>query len=220
MSIPGLMSSMGGAVGVPKVSSLAYVANATADSVSTITVPASAAAGDLAVLCMGAWNTGAGGPADVAQAGWTTLLTTGPYYGRHKSVYKILEAGDISASVNILLGYLGYQVACMFVFRPDVDITTVTIPSWIGGQAVPGDLAAQSIPASGGNAPLVCIGSMESRDYPAVSRSPAFDLDVDFGSQMRNSYKIYNSSPANHTWNPGNAASEGLRSHAGYIEVE
>lgn len=111
----------------PRVSkTLAFVANATS-SAATITIPAAAQAGDLAVLYDLARNVIASYPTLVTPSGWTTLLDL-QGNGNTSSIlsYKILEAGDPGATITGMDGNSA-DAKSLVVFRATPSLAGVTV---------------------------------------------------------------------------------------------
>ena len=186
----------------------------------TIVIPASAAAGDLAVLCDYAWKTlGSGDPGDVVPTGWTGLITD--YDGDHARIrcsYKVLVGGDPGATVTGMNSTEEDKV--MFVFRPSQSIVTVTPSTWLA-DATSGDPASQAISASGQATPIIVIGCAVARNNTVAfsTESPAFDAKVaNSDANMLVGYKIYNTAPADHTVDMNDyVASNALAS--GYLKM-
>ena len=109
---------------VPKT--LAYVAGAISSG-STITIPAAAQAGDLAVLYDLARNVIASYPTLVTPSGWTTLLDL-QGNGNTSSIlsYKILEAGDPGATITGMDGNSA-DAKSLVVFRATPSLAGVTV---------------------------------------------------------------------------------------------
>lgn len=109
---------------VPKT--LAYVAGATSSG-STITIPATAQAGDLAVLYDLARNLLVFYPTLVTPSGWTTLLDL-QGNGNTSSIlsYKILEAGDPGATITGMDGNTS-DAKSLAVFRATPSLAGVTV---------------------------------------------------------------------------------------------
>lgn len=87
-------------------------------------------------------------------------------------------------------------------------------------QHTTGNPTSQSVVASGGNAPLIVFGAAASNDAaPAFSTaSPAFDEQFTVGV-MRVGYKVYNSSPADHTIDTNETGSTYDELVSGYLEA-
>jgi hypothetical protein len=189
------------------VTSISFVTSAANDNSVTITIPASAQVGDVAVLFDVAENTTSCIPADVIPTDWTGIIT-GSYVNtsggngvRCRISRKILTSGDPGTTITGLNGSL-YEDKVMLVFRGNVAVSTVNDIDW-ALEGTSSNPAAQTVNASTlGTAPLVVLGMAQARDSTAAfsTASPAFDATIlNTDSDMRAGYKIYNSSPADHT---------------------
>lgn len=103
---------------------LAYVASADS-SAATITIPATAQAGDLAVLYDLARNI-IGTPTLVTPSGWTTLSDLTGGTGAAVLSYKILGAGDPGATITGMDGNIA-DAKSLEVFRATPSLAGVTV---------------------------------------------------------------------------------------------
>jgi hypothetical protein len=200
---------------------LSFVASANSAS-NTITIPASAQAGDVAILFDFAVRGQATEPTDVVPTGWTGIIThtfsvAGPTSGRARISYKILAGGDPGASVTGMNSDVEDKV--MLVFRGSQAISAVNAAGWdlVTGTGNP---SSQTVAASGGAAPLVVFGMADVNNGTAAfsTASPAFDATVaNSDADMLAGYKIYNSAPADHTIDHNHTGSNALGS--GYLEL-
>lgn len=180
-------------------SSLAFtfVASATANATG-ITIPASAAAGDFAILYDAAGGTG---PASaVTPSGWTNHVnTTASNTMRCMISTKTLVGGEPGATINGMTGPTTSR-KCMAVFRPSAAIATMT-PSTPNAEGTTGDPALQNLLMSGQPTPLIAVACFRATTgITTRSVSPAFDGEItEDGSTIYMQYKIYNSGPFNHT---------------------
>lgn len=195
---PGFAAAGGGPT------TLTFVDSAISNS-ATITIPAGAQEGDLAVLFDISWNGSSGPPTEVVPSTWTlctpsTIQDSASNDDRLVASYKVLGAAPGGTSVTGMDSTSDNKI--MMVFRPDAVITTVTPGSW-NAQNTPNDPASQSVTASGQATPLVVVAT--GYDVAGLlafsSASPAFDAVIQETGQddMVAGYKIYNSSPADHT---------------------
>lgn len=183
---------------------LAFVA-AAVSSAANLTVPASAAIGDWAILFdfADAGST----PALVTPTGYTDLASAGAsgafgggFNGRGAVSYKTLASGEPGAAITGMNG-AGSNAKVMFVFRPSRALVSVTPNTW-NGVLDPGDPAGQSVLAAAGTAPLIVFGCAATDAGTAAfsTASPAFDgTQLTGDSDMIAGYKIYNSGPADHS---------------------
>ena len=174
-----------------------FVASAAVNA-TAITIPASAAIGDFAVLFDAAGGTG---PASaVTPSGWTNHInTTASNTIRCMVSSKTLVSGDPGLSINGMTGPTTSR-KIMLVFRPNQAIVSMT-PSTPNAEGTTGNPAVQTLTMSGQATPLIAVACF--RATAAISPrsvSPAFDAEVsEDNSTIYMQYKIYNSSPANHT---------------------
>ena len=171
----------------PAATGLYHVATAASDS-STITIPASAAAGDLAVLLDACDNPSA--ITDGVPAGWTLLkaltVTTSV---RCNSSYKILASGDPGATITGMTALIRNKL--LFVFRLAGGIATVTVATnkGYGVTGNPTDLTADAA-----TEPYVVVAGLSGGPSAGVdwaSLTPAAH-----GSQLQNylrgAYWVFN----------------------------
>lgn len=183
-----------------------FVASATSTG-TTITIPATAQPGDLAVLfnAIGASSVTAAVP-----TGFTSIIDTsllGGLGGDNRSIasYKRLVTGEPNSVITGMTGGdAGFRTMIMLVFRPIGRIAVVTIPAWTG-QATDGNPTLQTVVALGLPVPLIVFGlawAFTAGTVAFSTASPAFDATVtlDGGSAyLIVGYKIYNSAPADHS---------------------
>lgn len=187
---------------------LALRASATSTGAS-ITVPATAEAGDWAVLFQ--MTTDSVGETRIVPTGWQTSGGDGSFSGDWNTgpagtpavswvaCWKILEESDIGASVTGMDGD-DTDNKIMLVFYGSAPLSNPVFGGPVYGAPLAGDLPSQVIAASGGTPPLIVIGFAGVNNAAGTfsTASPAFDAQVNVGN-IRAGYKIYNSSPANHT---------------------
>jgi len=164
--------------------------------------PALAEPGDLAVAFFYA-SVNTGSIPDVIPAGWDALAGTvrSPFGStiRARHCYKMLTTGDISAgSITGITGSTEAKV--MLTFRPNGFVSNIVASTW-NAVTEGGDPASQSVTASGQPVPLIVFGVACATPGPAAfsTASPAFDATIIANDRNRVGYKVYNSSPANHT---------------------
>lgn len=200
------------------VSAITYVGTADT-SLSTITIPATAQDGDIAVLYDYAQNS-SGTPSLVTPAGWAnrvddTLSTT----LRVAVATKILTGADAGASITGMNGTFGNR-KMMLVFRPDAPITTASY-STFNSEFTAGNPAAQVVAAAGQSPPLIVLGGCGHDASPAfTTASPAFDaVIVPAHGFFRMGYKLYSSAPADHTIDMADLGSQNSL-WSGYIALQ
>jgi hypothetical protein len=195
---------------VVPVKTLTFVVSAKANS-SSITIPSLAAAGDLGVLCDWASNS----PSLTIPSGWTQIRDSAAASSRLTISYKVLVAGEPNSSITGMGATDPNKI--IFVFRPDKSISNVTPSTW-AIEVTAGNPASQNVAASGKAVPMVVIGAMgvTTGDSAFTTASPAFTATLQTDStDFIAGYKIYNSSPADHTVDAGDVSTNGLTS--GYI---
>lgn len=181
------------------LTSLTFVASATSSG-STITVPGTALAGDIAILIDG--TTGFKTPTNVVPSGWTGIGSLYSVTGKNGAAIrvsrKILVSGDIGANVTGM--HEVSEAKTMIVLRPNATINTVTLGT-INNEGTAGNPSSQTVSASGQPTPLVVIGAActESGTAAFSTASPAFDAELAPSVDSKVGYKIYNSSPADHS---------------------
>lgn len=198
------------------VTELTHVADATGSNVAQVSVPGSAGSGDIAVMFD--WAVG-GTIAGGTPSGWTVAQSVTGAGGEAGVYYKVLVGGDVGATITgLTTATIRRQI--ISVFRPDDDIDGVTTGS---GGAFSGstDPPNQSVAASGQATPVLVVAGQGASGTVDMSSSPGFDgvIDdpLDATPNSRFGYKIYNSSPANHTISSSLTGSNALLSC--YIRV-
>lgn len=180
-----------------------FVTSATSTA-STITVPGTAQAGDLAILIDGTSN--AVSPAtSVTPSTWTKdaeATHTAGVANRCIISHKILESGDISASITGMAGVTQLR-KIMLIFRPSVPLTVVT-PSTPTGQSTSGNPSSQVIAMTASSTPVIGIAHFYAgaASEPTVSprtNSPAATGEVNSAISQYVQYMLYNTSPSDHT---------------------
>jgi hypothetical protein len=213
-------AAAGGAGGL---TSITFV-NSAISNAATITVPAAAQTGDVAILFDVAESTTGTPPSDVVPTNWTGITTTTFVNSagngqRCRISYKILTGGDPGASITGMNG-TARNDKVMLVVRGNVAATAVSAEDWtlVGEETDP---ASQTVNASTlGTAPLVVFGMANARLSTAVfsTASPAFDATVADGTaDLLAGYKIYDSAPADHTIDMADLGNNMLAS--GFLEL-
>lgn len=171
---------------------------------SSVTLPATVENGDLGILID--FAAGSPVPTEVTPTGWTNIKSVlGGYASAHRGMisYKILTAAEASTSVTGMNGNLENGKSLLVFASP--GLTAVTPSSTVNLTMITGNPGSQTVLAgTSGTAPLVVIGiCAEYTSLRAFSTaSPAFDAEVTNNVDtyyIRVGYKIYNTSPADHT---------------------
>jgi hypothetical protein len=214
---PGMHPGFGGAAAV--VNSLSYLTSAQS-ALTTITIPATAQIGDLAVF-IDAANTGfIGAPSLVTPSGWNLLFNLTLSTWRFAGHWKILTAGEPGANITGMAGGITAEEKIMHVFRPVTPLTLVTPSTW-NSEATTGDPAAQNVVASAGTPALVVIGAWfaQTANVDPRSSTPALDQETSQTGAVNDNIwlgsKVYNSSPVDHSIDMDDEGTNALAS--GYL---
>lgn len=168
-------------------------------STSQITIPASAAVGDLAVLVDFAIAT-VTAPSAVTPSGWDLrgTMSIGGDPARMTVLIKVLAAGEPGSTITGMDGNSSDQKV-MFTFTPNAPISTYTV-GYETAQASNGDPADQTVTANLGRAPLVVLGFAGCADAVGAFdvETPAFTAKTTQGNVIAG-YLIYNSAQASHS---------------------
>jgi hypothetical protein len=127
----------------PATTSMSYITNSNSLS-STITIPATATTGDIAILWDYSTTT-----TNTVPSGWTQINTATTTSMRFTVSYRKLTAGQNGTSVT---GMSGTTRKVMAIFRGNIVPTTIT-PTTHGAQATTATPSTQSITA--GTAPYI-----------------------------------------------------------------
>lgn len=177
---------------------LEFIDSATSRA-STITIPATAASGDFAVLFDFVRNSSPV-PTNVVPSGWTQAVTgtqdAGSNDSRTTVSYKMLGSGDPGASIAGMDGSNVVKVMLVFT-RPGAPASSL----WVADN-ISTNPASQAVAASGVGTPLLVLGCAAAATSGAVAfstASPAFDDVIsNTGSNpgIAVGYKIYDSGGA------------------------
>lgn len=180
--------------GVP---SLSFNTSASSTS-STITIPAGAEIGDIAVLFDYAGNSNSIIPSTVVPSGWTSVSnkSSDTTAGTRAIVsYKKLVSGDPGASITGMNGVI-FKAKQILVFSPSSGISTVTVAGLAEtiADAAP---AAQSVAAQTLN--YVVIGCASNGAYNPTWTTTWYDGTYGGTTRVDLAYKLFNASPASVT---------------------
>lgn len=206
------------------MSNITHVGTPSTSTTGTLSLPTGAAAGDLAVYCRTAKNAATANPGHTAPSGWTSGGANGnnAVFTSISISYKVLDAADITAG-SITDPTVGDQMnrGTIHIFRPDTgyEISAVTISPATATDRFSfstSNPAPVTLDGSSHSAPVVIVGFgvQEAGDTVSFStETPAFDDKITAGAaNMLVGYKVYNSSPADHTIDIGDSgAYNGLR---------
>lgn len=177
-------------------------ANSTA---STITIPSDVVAGDLLVLYDRATNT-SGTVTFAVPSGFSTILNQLPVTTiRFVCSYKIATSTDASSSIT---GMNGTNDNSKILLAFSTGGATTAAAYDIAFQQTDGDPTSQTINASGQTTPLVVLGFIRQQTATSQSMSPTQDGTAASGTTNTAYYKIYNSSPADVTFDCGDGGTQ------------
>jgi hypothetical protein len=176
-----------------------FVDSAINTNVAAITIPVTAQADDLAVLCQQA-STQATTP--VTPSGFTNIAnvngTTAPTL-RHMVDYKVLSAGDISGgSITGMDGSADWKT--LLIFRPNRAIVSLSVVSLTAICSDTGDPGAQTITPTAAGILIGYTGATATGTAPSGTLVTNGTLVGNPGTAVqRTYYEIQNSSPASRT---------------------
>jgi hypothetical protein len=174
---------------------LSYVTYATTTS-QTLTIPASAQIGDIAVYVNRATSTLIT-PSAVIPSGWTTVSNlAAATYTRSIIAYKILASGEPGSNITVI--NTTYNTSIMFIFRPNTTISSLSYAS-LNNQIVNTDPTAQTVTAQ--TKPYIVIGACGSTATCTFTNAwyTATQIINASSSYVRFGYLIFNDSPSNVT---------------------
>lgn len=168
--------------------SISVVATDSSADTSSITIPSTAQAGDIAILFDSATNTSSTTPPTLeSPPDWTNLTNNGGsttgFSIRMSTFYKILDSTDIETSIG---GMLGTSRMVLVVVRPNFPCFSVTRPALQSSSFILTDPPSQTIslstPESAGS---LCIGFAHMRSSGNISRTvPSNFIEVVNGVQV------------------------------------
>jgi hypothetical protein len=195
----GVIPGIGGILAARnRVTSVSFQASATSLA-STITVPADAVGGDLAVLLDIAQTESDPAPAEFVPTGFTKVATTDNRL-RMVASYSVLTGSPGGTTITGLDST--YEAKILLIFRPNSPINAIVSSTWNAeGAGANINPALQTVVASGQDAPLICFGAAgrSGSTAPAyTTNSPALTSLTVGGTarSLRFGYRIDNSSPS------------------------
>ena len=164
-----------------------FVASSNSTDSATITVPAAAQSGDIAILVD---STAVGAAA--TPSGWTSILSLdNPLETFETSIsYKILEAGDASSSITGQTTTT-YSVKIMLVFRPSSTISMVNISSLTNSGETAAVPSVQTIAVSPYGAESIVIGVIRAYQNEPFINETTWDDSVYVSEGNGNSVKVF-----------------------------
>lgn len=203
----GLIGSLGSKLSLQFVDVLSFSGTA-AQSTLTITHPVAVRAGDVMILFHGTYDN----DNDFINTYPTSftpiytdayLYTTETYMAIAVSARILPNLTNITTPVPVGTTADGHYYFAIY-YRPSAPVTTLT-PSTPTNQNTTGDPTAQTVTVSSNTNPTLVFGSIQTTGTtPAFNTAtPAFDNEVTANAvgiiRARVGYKLYNSSPQNHT---------------------
>lgn len=223
--LPGIMSAIAGVMGGGGMSlSLVATAQNETNTVSSITIPAGAAIGDLAVF-VNMCRSGEAVPALVTPAGWTVLLneSVGGYL-RTTVHAKKLASGEPGSSITGMTTSGGNEIRSKYVmvFTVGSPIASFATGTW-GYQSTSGDPTPQTVPTGTSGSPAVVFGFSGTTTLNAANPFSTFASDAEvaiggFNGAARFGYKIVNT-PADVVVDRADIAGTTNVLFSGYVSV-
>ncbi len=183
-----------GSVSPPVLPTVAFRVKATSNA-NTITIPASAQSGDIAVVVNHDRNGVFSTPAGWALVGQDTLSASDDWYS---AIYvKVLSGGDPSTLITLGSGDRSKNI--MLVFSGGASSATGN--SFVTDMQEQAALSISDVTSVAGSAPLIVIGHLTvDNNMAALAGSDTFDAEEEgHNNRQLVGYKIFNSSPSNFT---------------------
>lgn len=201
-----------------KVSSMSYLTKATSQA-ATITIPATAQAGDFAVFFD--WNSIASGtPASVVPAGWNSVSNISSTLYRSIISWRIIQTGDPGTSITGMAANAEVWKTIL-VWRGDVPVTSVTPSTFLGEIGDGINPALQSIAAAGQPAPVITVAESAN----SVNNTATFNVGSFTGTQQGPTvqqligYRLMNSAPVTHSVDKPQDDNQGNSLQSGYFVI-
>ena len=209
---------------------LDYSTSNTSTSSLTITHPVTVQAGDLMILFEGTWDN----DSDYINAVPTNfteiyknayLYVTSTYMAIAISARILPNTNDITTPTPVGTTVDGHHYNALY-FRPSKSITSITPSGTINNQNTTSNPTSQTVSASGGTVPLIVFGLIQTTSSLAAfsTENPAFDneytssgVTTSGSAYARVGYKLYNSSPQDHSIDMNDLGTQRLTSF--YLEV-
>lgn len=209
------------------VSSLTFVGSTTSTG-STIDPHGDTVIGDLAVLVDQKFVLNGGAPAAVVPTGFAQISSLGLTFAAgffDDEGNRVVISCRKLASTGTITGMSGGDRInkALLIFRPNAEIDAISF-STPNEQATTGNPSPQSVLAVGQSPPILVIGSAANSGAtgaPSLSLSPAVDGTINSVSgptYLSVPYKIYNSSPADHSIDANDSGDSNLL-QSFYIQV-
>lgn len=202
----GLIGSFASSVAKELTFVAALDINAIVGSSVTITHPGTVQVGDLMVLFYNGWDndneTFSSNPLNI-----TPIYLNSYTYTSATAMSLAISAERLTTLANITTnttnGGFDHLSYVALYFRPNFTISTITASTPVN-QSTTANPGPQTVSASGQITPLLVLGSVQQTGTPGfnASTTPAFDNTYDVtgsGINARVGYKLYNSSPVDHT---------------------
>lgn len=182
----------------------------TTSTTGSVSVHGSAVAGDLAILYQNARNSSGSAPALVLPSGFVAI--SGGFSDSINRVRMSVSAKILTSAGGSVTGMDGTSSdgKTLAIFRANAPLTGFTVQDleeYYGS----GNPPTKTINASAAASACIVLCSIMavsgSATYSGINSNPNFDADLTVPTGMAVGYKIYNSSPADHTYdgNDGSA---------------
>lgn len=207
----GVLASLIGSTADNRPTTLTYIVDV--DGTSSLVIPGTAQAGDLAILVTAAHG---GSIAKTWPSGWTEVREDHDVDdSRMVSGYKILTSGDIGATITGMND--SEEHILLIVFRPNKPINAASIYT-INGEATISNPVAQTIAMSTLTGPMVGVVFMSGTNGITSVVTPSVMTEVPFVGNSTGfaAYKIYNKAdtPVNITVDMNDAGDNVMQSWA------
>lgn len=195
-----------------KLSSFSFISSSAVTTGRTITIPATAAIGDLAVIFE---DIDTNVVIQNSPTGWERIVATSAGNSSGHCYYKILGSGDPGATITSNNTETSRYMLCL-IWRPNTTINTVTTGD-VNGEATTSNPILQTVNVSGLQTPLIVMAHLGNRSFQSItapSYSPTETGSVSNGTAQKVYYTIFNvgSTPADTTVDMGDAGSQVLQS--------
>lgn len=215
----GIVPSAGGGASALSFSLVGYSTSTS----TTISMPSGTVIGDWAILFDACVLNESGVPS-ATPSGWASIANTelsGAYSYRMSVSHKVLTSTSTITGMSSPGSAVSDEkaVKILFVFRPTTSIVTTTASTW-NAELTTGNPSAQTVTASGVQAPLIVFGfaAYEGSSAPAfTTATPAMTYVTKSAAALsiRVGYTVYNTSPANQSLDIADTGTQGLQS--GYV---
>lgn len=184
MTIQQMLLGVGG-----RISSFSFVTSGSSSASTTVAVPASAQAGDLAVF----FDTNETNTTFSQPTGFT-LVDSNINLRRSLIAYKVLVSGDLGTNISGSTAGGTNDGKVILIFRPDATINTVTVND-LATIATTAAAGSQTINVNGIAAPVIAIAQYTATigiTAPEYSFSTLTQVLPSAGNEMVTGYQVFN----------------------------